>query len=219
MEPLDFGADVSDTSKDIYLSVNPMSNDEKEEANRYDSISDMQSKRKQAIYDIKTGVLDASDFPTIFKKFSELIDKLPDGKFIVRTPADNYSRGLSTKMLKFISTGYVGDALASKSMGEIKKIVSDIAEETLMHIPTNNSHPTRKLQSLMKNGTLDDIINFNLKKKHYDLFDPKWIKGTLQPLILSKIFELRKSEKAIARGELGEGLQIILGNLKSVFYS
>ncbi len=219
MEPLDFGADVSDTSKDIDLSVTPMSNDEKAEANRYDGIEDMPSKRKQAIYDIKKGVLDARGFPTIFKKFGEVIDKLPDGRFVIRPPADNYGRGIATKLVNFINTGYVGDALASKSMGEIKKVVSDVAEETLMHIPTNNSHPTRKLQSLMKNGTLDDIINFNLKKKHYDLFDQKWIKETLQPLILHKIFELRKAEKAIARGELGEGLQVIAGSLKSIFYS
>lgn len=219
MEPLDFGANIDDTSKDIDLSTEPITSDERDEANRYDNLNDPQSKRKQVIYDIKTGVLDSSDFPTIFKKFSQLIDKLPDGKFIVRTPNDNYSRGLSTKLIKFISTGFVGDALASKSMGEIKKIVSDIAEETLMHIPTGNSHPTRKLQSLMKNGTLDDIIGFNLKKRHYDLFDSKWIKETLHPLVLKKIFELRKSEKAIARGELGEGLQIILGNLKSIFYN
>lgn len=218
MDPLDFGANISDTSQDIDLSVTPISTDEKAEANRYDNIEDVQSKRKQAIYDIKTGVLDSTDFPTIFKKFGEVLDKLPDGKFVIRPPADNYGRGVATKLLKFISTGYVGDALASKSMGELKKIAGEVAEETLRHIPTNNSHPTRKLQSLMKNGTLDEIINFNLKKKHYDLFDQKWIKEVLQPMILHKIFELRKAEKAIARGELGEGLQVIVGNLKSIFY-
>lgn len=225
MEPLDFGSDPSDTSKDVDLSVDPFTTEEKSEASRYDGIQDIQDKRKQAIYDIKTGAIDGSNFPLIFKKLAEVIDKLPDGRFVIRPPEDSYGRGLATKLVKFIQTGFIGDALASKAVGELKKITNDIADETMLHIPTNVTHPMRKIQALMKKGRkgepskLDEIIDFNLKKKHYDLFDPKWVIGTLKPMILAKIFELRKSEKALARGEMGEGLEVMVGNLKSIFYS
>lgn len=232
----------SDTSKEVDLTVKPFTTAEKAEAERYDHIENIYDKRHQAVYDVKTGAVNVSNFPTIFRALARAINVLPDGKFVTRPPDVDtpvtaaeakkkglvvignvgYARGVASKLSKFINIGVVGDALMSD---EINKIANDIADETMLHISLDTDHPMRKLKVLMKKGKgeklsqLDDIIDFNLKKKHYDVFDQKWVNGTLKPMIFSKIFELRKSEKALARGELGEGLEVILGNLKSIFYS
>lgn len=207
-DKLDFGADVSNTANDVDLSVTPATPEEQQEAHRYDGIDD-QTKRKQVLYDIKTGKLNPKNFPVLFSVWAKVIDKDPDGRFKFVAPP--------TKLLKFIQTGSVGDALVSRSMGDIKKMATDIAEEVLRHIPTTNDHPLRKLQALQKNGTLKDIIDFNLRKRHYDLFDQQWYNQVLNPLILNTLSELRKSEKSELRGDLRESLEYARIELRKIF--
>jgi hypothetical protein len=215
-ETLDFGVTDLD-SQTTDLSVTEPTSSEREEANRYDSIQDIQSKRKQIIYDIKTGVLDASEYPVIFKKFSEIIDKTPEGKFLYLNPKSNHEAGMRTKLMNFISTGKMGDALASSSMGEVKKIAKNIALEILRHIPLNNTHPTRKLQSLQKNGTIQDIIDFNLKKKHYDVFDPSWYMTYVNPEVMSLVMNYRKTDQRELRGQFKESFDTIRDKLKQIY--
>lgn len=213
---LDFGlTDLDSNTTD--LSIIEPSSDEKQEAGRYDGIKDVQDKRKQVIYDIKTGVLDAAEYPVIFKKFSEIIDKTPEGKFLYLNPKTNHELAMRTKLMKFVATGKIGDALVSSSMGEIKKMSRDIALEIIRHIPLSTSHPTRKLQALQKNGTIQDIIDFNLKKKHYDIFDPSWYQTYVNPEVMKLVMNYRKTDQRELRGHFKESLGRIREKLKQIY--
>jgi hypothetical protein len=212
MEPLDFG-----TADTVDLSTEKPTQQDNAEIHRYDTITDVQDKRKQVLVDIKNGTLDAKNYPTIMKKFSEIITKLPDGRFMYSSPKSNYEQSLRTKLITFIHTGKLGDALASNSMGEVKRIAKDIAEEILRYIPLDYSHPMRKIMSLYKNGTLQEIIDFNLKKKHYDLFDKSWYNSTVNPLVMEYITHFRKTDKAELRGEFKESLENIKNKLKTIY--
>jgi hypothetical protein len=117
---LDFGVSDLDAQTTDLSTIEP-SNDERQEASRYDQIEDMPSKRKQLIYDIKNGILNPSEYPLIFKKFSEIIDKTPEGKFLYLNPQTTYQQAARTKLINFVMTGKLGDALVSSSLGEIKK--------------------------------------------------------------------------------------------------
>lgn len=215
-ETLDFGlTDLDANTTD--LSVHEPSAASNQEAHRYDGINDIQDKRKQVIYDIKKGELDASEYPVIFKKFAEIIDKTPEGKFLYLNPKSNHEAALRTKLMKFVATGKIGDALVSSSMGEIKKMAKDIAIEVLRYIPLSTDHPTRKLQALQKNGTLSDIINFNLHKKHYDIFDPSWYQTYVHPEVMKLIMNYRKTDQRELRGHFQESLSNIREKLKQIY--
>lgn len=213
---LDFGVSDLD-SQTTDLSITEPTSSETAEANRYDSIKDVQDKRKQIILDIKSGKLDSSDYPTILKKFTEIVGKTEDGRFLYLNPKSNHEVAMRTKLLKFISSGKVGDALVSSSMGEVKKIAKNIALEVLRHIPSNHSHPARKLQSLQKNGTLQDIVDFNLKKKHYDIFDPSWYQTYVHPEVMNLIMNFRKTDQRELRGLFKESFDIIREKLKLIY--
>lgn len=186
--PLDF-----DTVQDLDLSISPPDESEKEEASRYDNITDLPSKRKQILWDIKNGVIDSSEFPSVLPLYSKFIDKLPSGQFLIKGAANSpKEKELYTKTIKFINSGSM-DALSSKGAGEVKKIISSVAEEISRHLPLDHDHPTRKLISLMKNGTLDDSMRFYLKKHHYDIFGDSFY-NYIRPLILNKIGEIRQAE-------------------------
>lgn len=171
-----------------------------EEITRYDHISDVREKRKHILYDIRKGVILASDYPVIFKKFSELIEKEND-RFLIKIPDNSYQKGLSVKLFKFLATGQCGDALTSKSMEEFRKIAKKIAEEINRHIRLEYDHPMRRFTALSKNGTVDDVVSYNLKKYHYDLFDYTWISMNLKPLILENISQMRSEERAELKGD------------------
>jgi hypothetical protein len=196
-DQLDFGT----TPDDQDLSTIPNSNDEEKEIHRYDDIPDDQTKRKQVLYDIKIGKdnggLDADEFPVIFKKWAELfnVSKDAEGRFKFTIPQGSYGAIQYKKLAKFLHTGYVGDALASSSMPEIQKMARNIAREIVMHIPTKNTHLTRKIEALRKNGKFADIVGSALRKTHYDLFDHDWYNTVLNPMVLEAIHELRKSVK------------------------
>lgn len=231
----------SDTSKEVDLTVKPFTVDEKAEAERYDGIKDIQSKRRQAIYDVKTGAVDPDKYPRIFRLFARMVDKLPDGRIVIRPIVDDtkssahwktkgfpvindpdFAAGASSKTLKFIMIGHAGDISTGKN-GEIGKIADTIADQTIQHIATDNKEPGKKLKALLDNGTVDEIVDFYIKMKHYDLFAPEWITHKFRPLIIDKVSELRKSEKAFARtvktGRVVAGLEFITGKLRSIFYS
>lgn len=217
---LDFGVSDIDSQTTDLSTIEP-SNDEKQEASRYDQITDMPSKRKQLIYDIKKGILNPNEYPIIFKKFSEIIDKTPDGKFLYLNPQTTYQQATRTKLISFVMTGKLGDALVSSSLGEIKKIARDIADEVYLHIPLSDDHPMRKLKALEKNGTLQDIIDFNLKKKHYDVFDKSWYEKNVKPTVMNYIFNYRKADHNEMKGKLEglfkESLQNIKEKLKQIY--
>lgn len=215
---LDFGLSDLDSQTTDLSTIEPSPEDRKE-ASRYDNINNMQDKRKQVLWDIKQGILNANDYPVIFKKFIQIINKLPDGRFVYVQPNSNYERSLRTKLITFIQTGKIGDALVSSSMGEIKKIIKDTSEEVLRHIPLNNDHPMRKLKSLYKNGTIQEIIDFYLKKNNYDMFDSSWVHNTLNPEIMKQIFNFRKIDKSELKGNLKESIERIKLNLKQIYNS
>lgn len=215
-ELLDFGiSDLDSHTTD--LSTTEPSSSEKEEVKRYDNIYDIHDKRKQVILDIKSGILNSSDYPVILKKFGEIVDKTNEGRFLYLNPKSNYELAMRTKLIKFISTGKIGDALISSSMGEIKKIAKNIALEILRHIPLNTTHPTRKLISLQKNGTIQDIINFNLKKKHYDILDPSWYQTYVNPEVMKLVMNYRKTDQRELRGQFQESLNNIREKLKLIY--
>ena len=221
MDNLDFGAgNLDDLTQD--LSTLPPSQSDNTELHRYDKIQDVQDKRKNIIYDIKAGKLDPKDYPLIFQQFAKILDILPDGRFVYRLPPtqdkskENYYLALRTKLMNFISTGKIADALASSGTPEIKRIAREIADEVMLQIPLDTDHPTRKILSLYKNGTLQDIINFNIKKKHYDIFDQSWVDKTLNPLVMNLIAQTRKGEKAAARGDLVGAMREEINHIKDM---
>lgn len=217
---LDFGVNDLDSQTTDLSTIEP-SSDEKQEASRYDQITDLPTKRKQIIYDIKKGILNAREYPLIFKKFSEIIDKTSDGRFLYTNPQSTYYHALRTKLITFVMTGKLGDALASSSLEEIKRIAREIADEVYLHIPLTNDHPTRKINALEKNGDLQDIIDFNLKKKHYDVFDRTWYMKNIKPLVMEYIYNYRKSDHNEMKGKLEdlfrESLQNIREKLKQIY--
>ena len=222
MDNLDFGVNnVDDHTQD--LSTIPPTSAENAELHRYDKITDIQDKRKNIIYDIKAGKLDPNDYPLIFQKFAEILDMLPDGRFVYRLPQtndkskENYYLSLRTKLMNFVATGKIGDALASTGSGEVKRIAREIADEVMRHIPLNTDHPGRKILSLYKNGTLQDIIDFNLKKKHYDIFDKSWYEKTLNPLVMNLVAKGRDAEKKELRGVFKESFDVLKEMIRKVY--
>jgi hypothetical protein len=213
---LDFDVRDIDSQTTDLSTIEPSVQD-KEEAHRYDSINDIQDKRKQVIYDIKKGILNASDYPVIFKKFAEILDKTPEGKFLYTAPKSNYEQSLRTKLVNFVMTGKLGDALVSASMGEIKKIAKDITTEILRYIPLDYDHPTRKLKALYKNGTIQEIIDFNLKKKHYDIFDSSWYQKNVNPEVMKLLTHYRKTDQGELRGQFKESFNLIKEKLKLIY--
>jgi len=143
-------------------------------------------RRREVLLKIKSGELEASHYPTIFKKFVDLMDMT--GK--IKIPDTSYGRGLATKLTKFIMTGKLGDALASHSMKEVMNIVKGAAAEIARKLRTD--HPNRDLASLAKRGVIDEIIRFWIKENNYDLFHDEWVMK-LYPLIHREVMEIRKS--------------------------
>lgn len=225
MDQLDFGADTSMdyNIEDLGYSKPELQNDP--EYKRYDDIKDVQDKRIQFILDIQNGTVDDRNYPSIFKQFADSIKiaKQPDGKYLI-TDSDKIKeleaqgklnvrqKAIKQLFLKFKQTGMFWDReLDAASKQELKRTISDAAQEILMHIPQD--HPTRKLIQMDKSGQLNEIINYHLKQMHYDLFNPDWIKMYIRPEILKKMFELRTTENKEKRGIL-EDFKI---RLKEIF--
>jgi len=143
-------------------------------------------RRREVLLKIKSGELEAKHFPTIFSKFINLMDMT--GKITI--PQDSYGRGLATKLTKFIMTGKLGDALASKSMKEVRNIVKGAAMEIARKL--NTDHPNRDLAGLAKKGIIDDIVRYWISENNYDLFHDDWVKS-LYPLIHQEVMNIRRS--------------------------
>jgi hypothetical protein len=208
MDNLDFGdAPVID-----------MSDQDKQEASRYDSIPNIGQRRKALIYDIIDGKLDQETLkklPTFIKVIAKSINRVQDpktGQYLLKIGTTPREREMATKYQKFLATGE-GDALASKSMEEVKTIAKEVAQEVLRHIPTENDHPTRKLIGLLKSGVVDDSLNFYLKKAHYDLFG-ETLKFTVKRLALEYINQFRNADLATKKGNLQESFK---SKLKKVY--
>jgi hypothetical protein len=198
--------------EDTVITLPPPSPEDQREAGRYDSITDIRDKRRQILWDIKNGNVEAGDYPTVLGIYANYIDKLPDGKFVIRGGANSpKDKERFTKTINFISSGKI-DALSSAGTPDVKKIITSVAEEILRQIPTENDHPTRKLLALIKNGTVDESINFFLKKHHYDIFGDNFIMY-IKPLIINKTVELRKSEVNMKRRGIQEEFQRAIRNI------
>lgn len=214
MDPLEFEP-VSDTNVEDLGYIAP-SLEDKKEASRYDQINDIQEKRKQFILDIKNGEIDSEDFPMIVRKFARDVDisKLENGKYLIK----NSSTPIGQMFLKFVLSGKIWkDRPDAVSAIELNKLITKAAEEILRYIPIEYDHPTRKLHSMQKNGELIQLINDNLKKKHYDLFDQEWIDKTIKPMVLQKLFDMRKEELQNNRGKMNEQIDSLRIKLKNIF--
>jgi hypothetical protein len=172
-EPLDFG----DTPQDVEWSAPESTPEEKIEANRYEKYTDIKDKRKAIIYDLQNDVLpdEVIDNLPLFVKTLAVqapkLRKLEDGRFIIPTGGDTKAKGYATKLINFIQNG-AGDALSSTAMEEVKKIIKSIAIEIERKLPPikSGSNPLKVLIRLLKNGTVDEAIQYYLKINHYDIF-------------------------------------------------
>lgn len=216
-EPLDFG----DTPADVEWVAPESTPEEKIEANRYEKYADIKDKRKAIIYDLQNNVLPDEVIETLplFVKTLAVqapkLKKLEDGRFLIPTGGDNPKvKSYATKLINFIQTGS-GDALSSTSMEEVKKIIKSIAIEIERKLPLikKGSNPLKVLIRLLKNGTVDEAIQYYLKINHYDIFGTEWINNTIRRGVIGYLSTLRELSKAEQPMAMAETRQLIRGIL------
>lgn len=203
MEPLDFGSAETQNVEDLGYEEPGYSNDETIAAKRYDQYPTISDKRKALIFDLQNNVLPDEEkhaLPLFFLTWIEkiplgVIEKMQNGGF--KIDLNKVKSTMERQALtKFISEG--GDALSSKSMSEVQKIIKSVAREVITHISAKNRVAHKTLLNMFKSGKLREIINFNLKHHHYDLFGEKWVNSLIIP-ILDEIGKIHAQEKEDAK--------------------
>lgn len=204
-EPLDFGSVETQNIEDLGYEELEVSPQNVVASKRYDQYGSIVDKRKALLFDLTNNNLpddEKDDLPLFFLSLVKnipqgTIQKLDNGGFLINL--NKIESSIQRQALtKFITDG--GDALSSKSMGEVKKIIKDIAKEVMLHISAKNPVPHKTLFNMFKSGKLREIINYYLKIHHYELFGEKWVNSLIQP-ILKEIDAIHSDEKMMALRE------------------
>lgn len=202
---LDFGAVATQDVEDLGYDEPQISKEDQVSSKRYDEYPTLIEKRKALLADLCNNVLPEEEKEKLPIFFLSLVKSIPPGT-IVKTDNGGFKIDLNKiqnaqqrqAFTKFISEG--GDALASKAIGEVKKIVKDIAKEVMLHISAKNPVPQKTLFNMFKSGKIREIIDFYLKIHHYELFGPNWVNSLIQP-ILAEIQAIHYDEKQMALRE------------------
>lgn len=192
--PLDFGNVETQNIEDLDYSPPEI---DKEESERYMYIPDIQDKRAQLVLDIKNGVLDSKDYPNIIKQFAKNVklEKISDNKYKILNSGDPISIRFGT----FKMTGKIWKSDSPDAIGinDFNKVIKYAAYEInrVYFEGKKNDHPSRTFNRLKKSGKFDEILNFSLKKFHFDLFDQEWInkiREKLYHVIIQEVLNIRK---------------------------